>query len=56
MRFCLILALRALVAHGVGQRAWIRSAVLTNSIFSGYFRGPYTEAELREIDDYAYAL
>ncbi|KWU41419.1 glycoside hydrolase [Rhodotorula sp. JG-1b] len=24
--------------------------------FFGYFRGPYTEAELREIDDYAYAL
>lgn len=22
----------------------------------GYFRGPYTEQELREIDDYAYAL
>ncbi|GAA5990086.1 hypothetical protein JCM10908_005816 [Rhodotorula pacifica] len=24
--------------------------------FFGYFRGPYTEAELREIDDYAFAL
>ncbi|GJN90362.1 hypothetical protein Rhopal_003373-T1 [Rhodotorula paludigena] len=24
--------------------------------FFGYFRGPYTEQELREIDDYAYAL
>lgn len=24
--------------------------------FPGYFRGPYTEAELREIDDYAHAL
>ena len=32
------------------------SADLTSSIFAGYFRGPYTEAELREIDDYAYAL
>lgn len=24
--------------------------------FFGYFRGPYTEAELREIDDYAFSL
>jgi hypothetical protein len=32
------------------------SAALTSSFFAGYFRGPYTEAELREIDDYAYAL
>ena len=24
--------------------------------FFGYFRGPYTEAELRDIDDYAFAL
>jgi hexosaminidase len=24
--------------------------------FFGYLRGAYTEAELREIDDYAYAL
>ncbi|BGP25894.1 hypothetical protein JCM10295v2_004835 [Rhodotorula toruloides] len=24
--------------------------------FFGYFRGPYTESELREIDDYAFAL
>ncbi|GAA6016817.1 hypothetical protein JCM11491_001816 [Sporobolomyces phaffii] len=24
--------------------------------FFGYFRGPYTDAELREIDDYAFAL